>query len=527
MKKNYAIFLLFIFLSSCQKESSYTINSHSNDQKSREEIFFQYAVIGEKHENPLNIKNVISAFQQLPESTKGTFSLGDIKPTHKYIAFTPSNEDEYYSLDLLDEDLVTLSLYPLDYDVTDGLIVPDERFLTNGYSYRWAYVPVDYDLRAIKCPYIYYYDIFSPAENITTKSGMSFSDNFLDSLEQKAYEICGIELKHVIETKASKFTPYGQICFYDVDSLKYRGVEGLSIRAVRGTHSSYAHCDSSGNFVSNDSFRYSFRYEIHFSRTDFVIRKNSSTDEIIIKYSDYRGPIYKNLKGDEPTFYATVSRAAIAYYYGDNCGLRRPPKKSDNTARLAIQAHLTNNPNAYGYFSTNNRWILSDRPIINIYRDNEVSRRNNIDIYATTIHELAHASHWRNNQSRFTETDNAVIESFARGVQWILTTNAYPGYSVPFYYRQSYSGIVQDLIDGYGDKRSYHYATGVAGELESIYSYKSYYDHVTVFTPKQIEEAARKSKTWNEWLYNITHDYPAVSPSADVSNAFSYWNSAD
>ncbi len=528
MKKISVLSVLLILLSACQKERLPIDDSSLDDKLASEEVLFQYAVIGEKHKNPLDIKNVISAFNQLPISTKSGINVEDIKPTHKYVAFTPSTEDEYYALDEIDEDVVTLSSYPLDYDVSDGLIVPDDRFVTNGFSYRWAYIPIDYDLGAIKCPYVYYYDIFSPEENTTTKSGIALPSKFLDALEQKAYEVCDMELKPVVETKASKVTPYGRIRFYDADSLKYRGVDGLSIRTVRGTHSSYTHCNASGNFVSDDSFKYSFRYEIHFSRTDFVIRKNSSTDEIIIKYSGYTGPIYKDLNDKESTFYAIVSRAAIVYYYGDNCGLRRPPMKSDNTARLAIQAQLTYNPDAYGYFSINNRWILSDRPKLNIYRDDGTeSRRDNIDIYATTMHELSHASHWRNNHSRFNDTDNAVIESFARGVQWILTTNAYPGYTVPFYYRQSYSGVVQDLIDGYGTKYSSRYATWVNGELTSTISYKSYYDHVTGFTPTQIEEAVRKSETWNEWLYNLTHDYPSVASSTDVSAAFSYWNSAD
>lgn len=526
--KNFFLFpLLLILLSACQKDILTTINSPSNDKISYEEVGLPYAVIGEKQDNPLEINNVISAFNQLPASTKDGVNAADINPTHKYIAFTPSNDDEYYALDDIDEDEVTLSAYPLDYDVTDGLIVPDERFVKNGYSYRWAYVPVDYDLSTIQCPYIYYYDIFSPTENASTKSGASFSSDFLDALEQKSYEICGIELKPMAVTKASKVTPYGRFRFYDIDSLKYRGVDGLSIRTVRGTHSSYTHCDASGNFTSNDSFRYAFRYEIHFSRTDFVIRKNSTNDEIIIKYSGYTGPIYKDLNDAETSFYATVSRAAIVYYYGDNCGLRRPPMKSDKTARLAIQAQLTYNPDAYGYFSVNNRWIFSDRPVLNIYRDEPGSRRDNIDIYATTMHELSHASHWRNNKSRFNDTDNVVIESFARGVQWILTNNAYPGYSVPFYYRQSYSGVVQDLIDGYGTKHSKAYAIWVDGELVYHRSYKSYYDHVTGFTPTQIEEAVRKSKTWDEWLNNIINDYPSVASSTDITAAFSYWNSAN
>ena len=445
---------------------------------------------------------------------------------HIYIAFTPTNEDEYYALDDIDESTVVISSYPLDYEVSDGLIVPDERFVTNGYSYKWAYVPLDYDLTAIECPYIYYYDIFSPSDGTITKSSNQMPMSLIDAIELKSYEICGIELQPIVETKASKVTPYGRIRFYDKDNSTYRGVEGLSIRTVRGTHSSYTHCDSDGSFTSNDSFTYAFRYEIHFSRTDFVIRKNDATDEIIIKYSDYKGPIYKDLNDNETTFYATLSRAAIVYYYGDNCGLRRPPMKDDITARLAIQAHLCSDPDAYGEFYVNDRWILSDRPKIEIYRDNNSSIRNNMDIYATTMHELAHASHWRNNQEQYSKTDRAVRESFARGVQWILTSNVYPGYIVPFYYRQSYTGIVQDLIDGYGIKASSYFATWVNEKLVRTYAYKSYYDQVAGFSTEQIEEAVRDSRTWNEWQYNLIQNKPAGVSNSDISAAFTYWNSS-
>ena len=83
------------------------------------------------------------------------------------------------------------------------------------------------------------------------------------------------------------------------------------------------------------------------------------------------------------------------------------------------------------------------------------------------------------------------------------------------------------LIDGYGTKHSKAYAIWVDGELVYHRSYKSYYDHVTGFTPTQIEEAVRKSKTWDEWLNNIINDYPSVASSTDITAAFSYWNSAN
>lgn len=137
------------------------------------------------------------AFTKVDVAIREGFSVDDIIATHKYIAFTPTNEDELYALDDLDESKVLLSSYPLDYDVSDGMIVPDERFMINGYSYRWAYVPIDFDLTQIDCPYIYYYDIFSPERSFETKSGLSFPVNLYEEMEKESYAICSFELDSI------------------------------------------------------------------------------------------------------------------------------------------------------------------------------------------------------------------------------------------------------------------------------------------------------------------------------------------
>lgn len=532
MKKFLMFAALLPLALSCSKELDFSIDDietqpsfNSNQVHNTGEDLFPYAVIGEKHPNPLEIENMKQAFRSLTDKCKMGFSEKDILPTHKYIAFTPSNEKELIALDALKEEEVCLSSYPLDYDVSDGIIVPDDRFRTNGYAYRWAYVPYSFDLSKVECPYTYYYDIFSPDETSNSKSKLCLPNELLDSLEVKSYALCGIQLTPVLPTKASSVHPSGRIRFFDSDSSKFRGVNGLSIRSVRGTHSSYTHCNAEGDFRSSDTFKYDFRYEIHFSRTDFLIRKNGSTDEIILKYSDYHGPINKDFTNEEKVYYAVVSRAAIAYYYGNACDMRRPPKDSDNSARLAIQAHLGNDDDVYGYFCINKRFILSDRPILHIYRKSNDVIRPNIGIYSTTIHELAHASHWRNNSDIFNQTDNQIKESFARGVQWLLTNVEYSSYT-PDYWRQSYTGIIQDLIDGYGTKSSNFFSTWIDDELQFTFSPKSYLDNVTGYTPKQIELALRKSKTWNAFQYNLLNDNPGIASNTDVADAFAYWNSS-
>lgn len=521
-KHLYCFICAFVVLLSCSK-GGITVDKGVDD----EEIDFiissiPEAVIGDKVTNPLDISVVIEAFNQLDPEVKSGYTVEDIKPTHIYIAFTPTNDNELGALDDIDEEIVLLSTYPLDYEVSDGLIVPDSRFMINGFSYRWAYVPVDYDLSKVHCPFVYYYDIYCPSNKDETKTYIPVS--LASALEQKSYELCGLNLKPVIGTK-SGFTPFGRVQFYDSDFSSYRGVEGLSIRTVRAIWSDYTHCDADGYFISNESYNYSFRYEIHFSRTDFSIRKNDTTSEVIIKYSDYTGPLYKYISDDEYCYYAIISRAAIVYYYGNNCGMRRPPMRSDNTLKLAIQAHLGEDPNAFGYFYENDLWIFGDRPVLEIFREHDSARRLNTDIYATTIHELGHASHWRGNQTIFSQTDRIVKESFARGVQWALTSDAYPGYIVPYYSRMSYTGVVQDLIDGIGNKSSSHYGIWVNGVLVFTPYTLSYYDKVSGFTPSQIEEAVRKSPDWDTWRAYMIVDYPDVANVLDIWTSFSYWNS--
>ncbi len=511
----------------CQQDKILSLDS-VNDLNITGSIGFQYAKIGEQKPNPYAISNILSAFSQLDSKTKGQFTEYDIQATHHYIAFTPGNEDEFKEVHSLDENEFVLSTYPMDYDVSDGLILPDSRFMKNGYSYIWAYVPINVELSSIQCPYILYYDIYFPYSTETdTKVDGGMPAELIDAIEAKSFEICGIDINsgQDIETKATKVQPYGRFRFWDIDSNTYRGVDGLSVRTVWGANSGYTHCDADGYFTSSRRYRNAFRYEIHFSRTDFIIRRNNATSEIVYKFSDYRGPIFKDFNDDEMDFFAVVSRAAIVYYYGDNCGLRRPPMRSDKSARLAIHAQLGSSNDTYGYYFNRENWVFADRPILHIYRQSNSSRRDNMGIYATTIHELAHASHWRNNESQFDSTDNQVIESFARGVQWSLAHNIDSTYTVPYYARQSYTGIVQDLIDGYGTKTSYLYGTWVNNSLSFTALYKSYYDHITGFTPAQIEAAVRKSKTWNELQYNIINDYPNVASANDIADAFTYWNS--
>lgn len=520
MKKIFIyIIASIVAFNSCEIVEDGLSTSSGPDSLFKEDVLNQVAVIGEKIPNPYSLEVMLTAYRNLFPSTKAE---SQIQATHHYIKFIPKSEKDLIELDNLDG--IDLFLYPLDHVVSDGRIDVDPRYSYGGYQNRWCYVPIEYSLSNIKCEYEVLYDIYSPSDDPDTKSAGDISD----MLEVEAHRLCGIELKEIVETKATRVTPSGCIRFWDNHFNTYKGCEGLSIQAVRGTHSSYGHCDANGYFSIDDTFKYEFSYQIHFSRTDFILRRNDSTSEVVYKYSGYHGSISKSYgEHDEATYFAKITRAAVLYYYGIIDGLRRPPMKNDsNSARLAIQANLSNDSNNLGTFNRNGRFILSDRPIINIYQKNSVGiEYDHKNVFATAIHELTHAAHWRVNHSGIYNTDKIVVESLARGIQWYLTNKEYASESYsPFYYRKSYTGIVEDLVDGYGTTWSSYYGVwNTDGVLEITDSDYSYYDRVTGLTIVEVEEAAIQSRTWDQWYSNVYLN--ATTPDKDyIYEAFNYWN---
>jgi len=124
-------------------------------------------------------------------------------------------------------------------------------------------------------------------------------------------------------------------------------------------------------------------------------------------------------------------------------------------------------------------------------------QNSSMDIHSTTIHEIAHASHWKMDPVTYNCQydsdcwincclgDIKVSESWARGVQWALTSMVYVNYT-PNYDAVGggaipiYTGVVQDMIEG------------ISG-----------YDQVTRYTIWQIEVALIGSLLWKAWKTNI------------------------
>ena len=297
----------------------------------------------------------------------------------------------------------------------------------------------------------------------------------------------------------------------------------VKVRARRWFTTYEGITNSQGYFECNGQFKKEANYSFNWERYHFSIRSGEYGQ------AKYDGPKQKGnwnlvIDGGSHEYHAIIFRAAFHYYYGNIQGLRRPPLNEVLCSQMKIAAKYEYNPYYLGFHNSLWYQTIGITPRIKIYNPQAQSDT----IYATTIHELAHTSHWnidRNlyNEVGFEAIESIVIESWATGVQWSLTKMTYSDYDInnDFYSRCFYTGIVRDLIDGTGSKKSYHYYN--YDNNDYIDKELSYYDRVCGYTIKQIEDALVDVRTWNEWRDNIKNMYEN-STESHLNSAFTYWN---
>ena len=550
------ILVNILFISCDQEFEEIDKNQKDNSmslRKSNENI------LGKKLENPYSVKNMKIAFENLKKNGLANGTKDNIKATHLYVKFKPINEDE---LDLIKIDS-SLHLYehPLDYELNDDFenyydpLVPIDQP-----TYQYCSVKVGYSFPSVD--YEILENLFIPEEIKIKNSSLVYS---IDDLVDEALRIThNLEEdpknnKNILKRR-SKWRPAGRIQVWDEnanqtittrvfshweyydcdeddnnedysnDNQYYRlpdpeecrraiyrdeisttnggfiPMEGVRVEARRWFRTVYGVTNSQGYYSCEGMFRRKARYKIYWKRYDYVIRVG------LFDRARKRGPRKRgnwnwNIEDGRQKYYATIFRACHHYYHKEIKGLRRPPQNSFFHTKLKIRARYTTNGNTNGSHCAMCRFAgMFSR--INIYNPG----RGTKNIYATTIHELAHASHWKMDSwhyNRMNYCDDTplgvmcsghpvVAESWARGVQWELTRMVYPNYQ-PNYFGD-YSGIVQDLID----------------------NDNSYNDNVTGYTIRQIEDALDDQLTWGDWNNSIKNSYNNGTEN-NLESLFNHW----
>ena len=291
--------------------------------------------------------------------------------------------------------------------------------------------------------------------------------------------------------------PHGRLTVYDDVKQETIGVEGIKVRARRWFTTYTGISDANGYYAVDGWYTRPANYWLDFERYDFSVNDHSGGPREI------SGPKQEAAWNVDFTGYdkfcATIFRAAFHYYYKDIQGLRRPPQNSFWSTQVKL--------GAFDYPWENNTSlgrVFFFGELIKIY--NNPSYENMADLYATTIHELAHAVHWQmfvpdmnpgTIISDYHSIDDRICESWARGVQWVLTSMIYPNYPGGAAFRE-YTNVVVDMIDSdVPNQPIIGWNRGLNGLSDQVEGY----------TISEIEASLFNQTSWDGWKNNIKNLY--------------------
>ncbi|RIJ50118.1 hypothetical protein D1614_05065 [Maribellus luteus] len=495
-----------------------------------------------------------------------------IEPTHYYVRFRPKDEKERHLI-VRDTTLYVYD-YPLDVEIKrGGTHYHDPKIPKNEITWQYTIVPIDYEFPKVQ--YQKLADLYLPEygrELTELKSARIEHFDWL-KLENEALRITGnIEEKTQNEStlKSTSWRPAGNIKVFDdiIDSYStrikifshydyfycdtgepvntsdptveapaeeentgeipegenicarpiynyitssvnshYIPLEGVEVRARRWFTTYSDITDANGNYVCNGTFDRDANYSIKWERADFDIR-DGSYGQAYFNGPDMTGDWNLVIRDEglspKSFLFAHIFRAAYTYYYKNYLwGIKTPDERGFLEQRLHIGGRVESNFASH-FFDFN---VLFQSSTVLIHQND----KNSQEIFGTTIHELAHVSHW--DAGGFSDInwllDNRMTESWAEGVEAVITNDVYDTNNYGTNQNRTiasmttdggdfdgYTSIVWDLIDNVNQRMD-------------LYGGNTAYvnDRVSGYTLSQIENALPSLLgSWWTWRSNLVDD---------------------
>lgn len=572
MKK---ISLLVLMLSmiwvSCDRDSItdeqlQEIESRTNIESTDVLISKDKIILGEKLENPYSVKNMKYAFSQIEDYEEITGkSLNEnqldlstfIKATHLYVRFLPKDKEELEYLEV-DKELILFN-FPLDYEVSEGS--EEEYFDTSlpegSITWKYTKVPVDYDFTDIKYEiieelFLLDEDLDEEEEDIQAKNYPNNYRELYEQLEDISLRLTNnIVDNNSIEPKfwkrKSKWWVKGKIQYEDIvdgeNSSTMRAVEGAKVIVKRWFKWKSGITDSNGEFNIGSFRGDKVKCAIKWERDDWDIRTGSYGQawynfETVYKRDMNDGKKWninvKRASTPRNWFYANIHRGAMEYFYNHSkYGIKKPYSKRGYKSAIQIGSVFSIFRFAFGrklhigakykegrsHYYAHNKIVWSS-PVA-VYSHSKLNGAlDSREVFGTTIHELAHVSHWDRGYSTTqyvfdwigTGFDGVFLpESWATGVENHIVESVYPKssyistYNYDYNQRQTiddiqnsqgYTGIVTDMIDTDNQRK--------VKKGDSRYPN----DEVEGYTLQQLEDALpNEFGSWKNWMERIKEKY--------------------
>lgn len=394
--------LMMAFMSmSCSKENS--SSERGVDYSYGKNLTHEKIVLGDRLENPYKTENMRDALKALYPTKADRV---DLQTTNLYVRFLPKDDQEYDALLAAGVELVD---HPLDYEIlVEGDWYHDPLVSEDDMTWQYAVVAPDFDFPDIR------YEIIDECYIAEHDAGTRADDGIdWEAVEMQAYLMTGNE-DRILDpaTKASgKVTPSGRITIVDehANGGKPFGVAGVRVSCNSFVKFDHAYTDRDGYYTMSKTFSSKLRYRLVFNNAKgFSIGFNLILVPASVSTLGKSGPEGINMtvtKESEDKLFrrCVVNNAAYDYYSrcsDDDMDILCPPSDlriwlfHNQDASSAVMLH-------HGAFLQNDlmkSFLGTFAPLIEFFApDITLGMSGKEDyrrIYATTCHELAHASHF-------------------------------------------------------------------------------------------------------------------------------------
>ncbi|MFC4220728.1 hypothetical protein [Flagellimonas marina] len=273
--------------------------------------------------------------------------------------------------------------------------------------------------------------------------------------------------------------------------------------------------DSRGNF-SFKEVRAKVRYVIKWDRHQFSIRDHSGLTQAEDKGPKlYKQPWNLRISGGRMKYRGQIFQAAMHFYYHNIGGLTRPPTNGFWKTQIKIAAVETSQgPSSTKMQLGHGTFGIVPHIKIKAYGDSPEM------VYGRTIHELAHAAHWRvdpiswddlveqgylynfgsNNLGPAGESARRLIESWATGVEIYLTNMRYRRLG-PNSFNYQRNNLQDRRIDNGGEHKFY---TTTFYDMYDSYNQRDEFgpevpmDRVSGVTWRNMEKSLIGTTRWEE-----------------------------
>lgn len=363
------------------------------------ELAHDRIILGERLENPYVTENMRDAY----ESLYPTKARHDIQTTNLYVRFLPSGQEDFDALAAKDVHLVD---HPLDFEILkEGDWYHDPDIPEDECTWQYAVVPVDFDFEDFDYEIID--EVFISENKVATRN----DDIDWDALEREAYRMTGNSSRLSPLTKSGPAKPSGRITIVDPDwsGGKPTGVSGVKIVCNSFVKFSTCYTDRDGYYTMPKEFSSNVRYNILFkNEKGFAIGFNAILVPASVSTLGKSSPSGVNMtvtsESEQKLFTRCVVNNAV-YDYFNRCkdsDFKITPPPSDlrlwifynlsvSSAIMMHQGTVVSDSHISGYLGVFADLISLFAPDITIGTQ---GRSAYPDIYKTTVHELAHASHY-------------------------------------------------------------------------------------------------------------------------------------